>query len=828
VTSDTGVYVLPRGARRFTRRTLPPVSGERTVSIQHLSQALDGSIWGVSRDLGLLIVADSAGAPPAADALRYRARGFRAATFDARGDAWLTGDSKPAVRVSVAAIRRPDGRGRTDRAPAAVADTFATSASLGGAIKRGSVLEDREGSLWFGSSGGLDQLREARITPVRWLSVGGAPALAAGDTGSMWLASFTDSPSLAVGDRLVAHPEVPSPVTHAYRDRDGGTWMGGPHGLWHRAAGGSFSPVPLPAELVDGPVFGPPRVVAIARDGEGTLWLATMQYGLFRRRRGAWARFGPQRPAARVVVADEAGRTWIGYMDGHIARVTGDGGRDVVRRYAAADGLRINTVVALHVRGDRVWASGEVGVASLDASRADARFVPLTLAAGAPRGVSGIVETPDGELWLNTAEGVVRVPEAELRRAHQDTTYRARSEVFDYRDGVDGQPSQGVPLPSAVAGSDGRLWFATEGGAAWVDPRQLRRNVVPPPVRIRTLDAGGQSYPDTGRLALPSRTTALRVAYTAYSLAVPERVRFRYRLVGLDTAWQDAGARREAFYTNLRPGAYRFEVRAANDDGVWATAGAALDVVIPPTFVQTPAFLALCLMAGGGTLWSLGAWRQRRLSAAARARAEAVLAERLRLARELHDTLLSDVAGVAMQLDAVTTTPARGDVEAIVAVVAGVRDQARRALDDARRAVVGLRTEPDAPAPLEARLADAAQRIFARTDVAARVDVTSALPPLAPAVDEAVYRIVTEAMVNARTHAGCTTVVVTCGAAGHDLALGVRDDGRGFDPTAAAADGHYGLVGMRERAATIGARLTIESAAGRGSEVRLVVPARAA
>jgi signal transduction histidine kinase len=340
---------------------------------------------------------------------------------------------------------------------------------------------------------------------------------------------------------------------------------------------------------------------------------------------------------------------------------------------------------------------------------------------------------------------------------------------------------------------------------------------------VRALAAGGRAYSATGgSITLPKRTRALSVAYTALSLTVPERVRFRYRLMGLDTAWQDAGPRREAFYTNLGPGAYRFEVTAANHDGVWSVAPATLDVVIPPMFVQTDAFLALCAAAAGGAAWALAVWRHRRAVGAARARYEVMLAERMRVARELHDTLLTDVAGLRMQLDAAAR--AIGPAGAAASLVAALRDQASQTLVNARRAVVDMRASRDASGPVADQLADAAGRIFADTGVSAHVAHTGTPRRYPSTIEAEVLRVAGEAMANARAHADCRWVRVTCGYEPGALRLEVCDDGRGFDPARAAADGHYGLVGMRERASAIGARLTVESAPGRGTVVRLVVP----
>ena len=231
----------------------------------------------------------------------------------------------------------------------------------------------------------------------------------------------------------------------------------------------------------------------------------------------------------------------------------------------------------------------------------------------------------------------------------------------------------------------------------------MRRNPVPPPVHLRALTARGRSYfagntaGDTVRL--PPRTSALGVAYTAYSLAVPDRVRFKYRLEGLDTAWQDAGGRREAFFTNLPPGRYRFNVIASNDDGVWNTAGASLAFTIAPAWNQTWWFLALVALTLVATpALAAVAWQRRRARLAAertQARFDAMLAERTRVARELHDTLLGGMAGVAMQLDIGARRLAAGDnTSAIADLLSTLASQARYVLAETRKVVGAMRTSP--------------------------------------------------------------------------------------------------------------------------------------
>jgi signal transduction histidine kinase len=355
-------------------------------------------------------------------------------------------------------------------------------------------------------------------------------------------------------------------------------------------------------------------------------------------------------------------------------------------------------------------------------------------------------------------------------------------------------------------------------------------------VQLRSLSGSGRRYYlattaiDTIRLT--PRTTPITIEYTAYSLAVPERVRFRHRLDGLDTSWQDAGGRREVSYTNLPPGRYRFRVMAANDDGMWSTAAASLDFTIDHAWDQTWWFFASIVVAIAGTgAGAAVAWQRRRSRLAAErthARFSAMLAERTRVARELHDTLLGDMAGVAMQLRAGARragSSAGADPE-VVELLAGLGAQVRHALIEARRSVNAMRISPDDMPPMHQQLAAAAHRTFEGTEIAVQLEHPGQPPRLSPTIESEILSIATEAMTNARTHADCRNVSVTLSHTPPDLSLSVRDDGRGFDPSRAAPTGHWGLLGLQERATSIGATLAITSTPGEGTEVVLVLPAR--
>jgi len=810
--TPSGVLVLPRGESRFVSRapSLDPSGGGGGVP----REAPDGSVWGASPTLGLTRLSDSTGGTTPIRPEAERLRVARGLLVDRHSNAWLM-DGTGLVRVPLATTSAGGPASLTRRL------LPATRVPVAGGSQANALLQDREGNVWVGTNDGLDRFRETKLTPVTFPRPIAKPALAAGEGGSVWVGSYSD-PVFMVGDSVVSHPGGPADISCAYRDLRGGVWLAGPAGMWHAPAGRSalgarFTPVELPAEAGTG------DVQAIAETLDGDLWISirgNRTSGVFRRRGGEWSHIaaptGMSDQIALTIVTDSADRTWLGYARNRLVLATADS----TRIYSDENGLQVGAVSAIFVRGLRVWVGGEAGVMVLDGDR----FRPVD-ATERLRGISGIIETASGDLWLNGAGGITHIAADELRRATQDSGYRARAERLDHHDGLNGQPPQIRPFPTAIQGTDGRLWFATESGVAWLDPANIRRNTLPPPVQIRGVHAADRLFDASGRVALPARTTELQIAYTALSLAMPDRVRFRYRLSGPDTSWEDAGDRREAYYTNLRPGSYRFQVIAANEDGVWNESGATLDFEIPATFTQTKAFLVLVVAAAACAVWLLALWRQRRMAHALRTQFEATLAERARVARELHDTLLGDMTGVATQLSAgARRAAATGGNAAVAELLSTLSTQVQRSLSTARRSVTDMRTTPDELPPIHAQLASAAQRTFAETGIAAHVEHTGSPRPYPPTVEAEIVGIATEAMANARHHAGCRTVTVSCSYAPRELRVRVHDDGRGFDPSQGTPMGHFGLVGMRERAASIGAQLSLTSAPAAGTEVVLVVP----
>jgi signal transduction histidine kinase/ligand-binding sensor domain-containing protein len=831
-----GIYVLPRGAARFQKRKSTGVG--RSDGELDLVAAPDGSVWAVHRSFGVFPVADARGEVPQSRTIAYPDTGIYSLTWSRDNPAVAVGTSGRLVRLTLSTLGGGEAGTPETGSPKALTIPFSRSAGMSGNLIV-AALYDREGSLWIGTLTGIDRFRETKLTPIAPLGYLELAAVAPDTSGTAWVATRRGPPAalLRVGDHLVPRLDAPPMLTCIYRDLRGGLWIGGV-GLWERK-GDAFAPVPLPPVQPTGSAFER-EIQAVARERDGGLWVAiAFNEGVFRRRPGrGWERFGAPRLAdrspANVITTDSSGRTWLGYQRGELALVVGDS----VRVFAAEEGLDVGRVLAISVYGDRVWIGGESGVAAFDADQVSgpARpvFIPLTLAGEPLRGVSGIIQTAKGELWLNGADGVTRIPAAEVRRALSEPGYQVRYERLDYRDGIEPPAQQVRPLPSAAAGTDGRIWFASSGGVAWVDPHRVRRNPVPPPVQLRALTAGGRRYfagqSATDTVRLPPRTSALGVAYTAYSLAVPDRVRFKYQLEGLDTAWQDAGGRREAFFTNLPPGRYRFHVIASNDDGVWNTAGASLAFTIAPAWNQTWWFLALVALTLVATpALAAVAWQRRRARLAAertRVRFEAMLAERTRVARELHDTLLGGMAGVALQLDAGARRLAAGDssTPAMADLLSTLASQARNTLTETRKSVGAMRT-PHTQL-LHEQLASAAQRTCSGTEIVVHLTQTGTERAYPATLEAEIVSIAGEAMANARNHSGCRTLWVICDYGSRELRVGVRDDGRGFNPSRGTPVGHWGLIGMRERAASIGATLTVTSAPGAGSEVVLVLPER--
>ena len=427
-------------------------------------------------------------------------------------------------------------------------------------------------------------------------------------------------------------------------------------------------------------------------------------------------------------------------------------------------------------------------------------------------------------LWLKAPCGLVQIAPAALDAWSEHAEGRVQVRGLDTFDGV--QAGWSPFHPGSAKSLDGRLWFALQGGGLQVlDPKDGRSNAVPPPVWILRLVADRRTYQPEPRLRLPPLTRDVELDYTALSLTLPEKVRFRYRLEGAYGGdWQNAGARREAFFTNLGPGSYRFRVVACNNDGVWNEEGAALDFAILPAFHQTRAFFVLCAVAGVGLAGSAYRWRVRQVRARLSRHFETRLAERTRVAQELHDTLLQGFLSASMQLHVAVDELSRG--EPVMSRFERVQQLMSQVLEEGRQALRGLRSKDGGTDDLAPALSRIPGELGMQDAAAFRLVAEGRSRPLLPVVRDEIYRIAREALVNAFRHAGAAAIEVEIEYAARQLRIVVRDDGRGIDSDVlrTGREDHWGLSGMRERAERIGARLQVWSRAGSGTEVELSVP----
>src|SRR5258706_2495676 len=506
------------------------------------------------------------------------------------------------------------------------------------------LFEDRSGSVWVATSGGVDRFRAGPFAAPTGALRAAFAAVADATDGGLLVASYSTSAQHVATDGTARDLALKF-VSCVYRDPEGTVWFGAEKDvpriaeLW-KYRNGRLERVDLPAEVPANAV-----VQSIAVDASRSLWVSIVRAGIFRFAGGAWSRVSELPDAGRrtavVMMAGSGGRVWLGFPGGGVS-VWEDG---KVRTYLAANGLDIGNVLAIHERENHLWVAGERGLAILESGRfrtlwAENRDVL--------RGIRGLVETAAGDLWLHGVAGAILVKADQVRRALGDPAHAMGFRLYAYEDGMIGAPADLRPLPTLVAGADGRLWFATGRGVFMHDPRHPAVNGKPPSIVAKAIVAGGTRYLPVGSIDLPALTTSLQFDYTVTDMAVPERTRFRHKLSGVDDDWQDGGARRQAFYTNLGPGAYRFQVTAANEDGVLNTTDATMDFVIAPAWYQTAWFRALCVLAALAALGLLVHLRIRQMRAQIQGRLQERLLERERIARELHDTLIQGFQGLVL------------------------------------------------------------------------------------------------------------------------------------------------------------------------------------
>ncbi len=711
------------------------------------------------------------------------------------------------------------------------ADLYTRMDGLSGDLVH-ALFEDREGNVWVATNEGLDRFRESAVATIstkQGLSADAAYSALQARDGSVWLGTPNGLTRWKDGRPTIYRAGAGLPDTHigtVFEDSGGRILVSSLAGI---AAFDGRRFVPLP------PLFS--RVVYnIVESRPGELWINDHNRGLMHLigdelvQTIPWSALGRDDHANALVADGKRNGLWVGFYTGDVAFLRNGAIRASFR---TADGLGAGRVSHLRLDQDgALWAATAGGLSRIR----DDRVATLTTANGLPcDAVHWTIPDAERSLWLFMACGLVRISPAELAAWSADPRHSIKGTVFDSADGVKIQSTAIGFNPPAALLRDGRLWFASTSGIGVVDPGHLPLNTLPPAVHIEQIMADRTAI-DTARTAsgtvrLPPRVRDLQIDYTATSLAAPERMQFRYVLEGHDHEWQDVGTRRQAFYTDLRPGAYRFRVIAANNSGVWNDAGASVQFTIAPVYYQTRWFLALSLGTVLGLIWSAHRIRlriverhQQQISALNERLMKAQEQERIRIAGELHDGVMQQMLAMTMMLGTAKRriaddSEARPTLEKISDKLIEVGSEIRRMSHDLHPPILQ-----------EAGLSQAVRAYCEQFSASSGIPVVcgagDGLDALSRGAALALFRIMQEALGNAAKHAHAARISVQLMRTGDVVTLSVSDDGAGFDRTRLSESGGLGLVMMRERASQLNGRFEFETAPGRGTAIKVEIPFR--
>ena len=713
-------------------------------------------------------------------------------------------------------------------------DVFAKADGLSGNISC-SQFEDREGNIWFASTRGLDRFRElpaVTFSANQGLSSNYATSLVSGNDGSVWIGSHDGLTRWKNGQPKVFRKSDGLPgdsVQSMFEDNHGRLWATfAGHGLSYFKDGRFVSVPGIPSD----------EVYSIGGDDKDNIWLSGNK-GLSHVRDGRvletfpWSAMGRQQQA-KVVIPDEGG-VWLAFwIDGGVQYFK-DG--QVRASYTTKDGLGKGPVGGFRRDRDGVlWASIQEG-GGLSRIK-DGKVITLTSKNGLPCDtIHWSIEDDDRSVWLYTSCGLVRITKSELDAGIADPNHRIETTVWDPADGVPlTQTSPAYFNPPVAKAGDGKLWFLGVEGVAVVDPHHPAFNKVPPPVHIEQIVADNKvqwqnsQVPAASNLRLPPRIRDLTIDYNALTFAATEKVHFKYKLEGQDPDWKEVINDRQAKYTNLAPRSYRFRVIASNNSGVWNEQGDTLEFSIAAAYYQTNWFRALCTLAFLASLLGIYAYRVRQLHHEFEMTLDARVDERTRIARELHDTLLQSAHGMLLRFQIVSQLLPGRPAEAKEKLDTAI-DQTAEFITEARDQVQGLRASTLQTNDLAQAIRTLGEELT--TDAtshrpAFRVAVEGESRNLHPILRDEICKVAAEALRNAFRHAQARQIEVEIRYDHEQFRMRVRDDGRGIDPAILSrqrTEGHYGLPGMRERAALIGGKLVVWSQVDAGTEVELRVPA---
>jgi ligand-binding sensor domain-containing protein/signal transduction histidine kinase len=701
------------------------------------------------------------------------------------------------------------------------------------------LFEDRQGDMWVGSKEGL-----ARLTPKHFSTLDRQHGLNHNDitsvledrSGTLWVGTWGGGVDDLKGDTITAYSATndlaSDLILSLCESKDGSLWIGADFdgGLSH-LSNGVFTKYTWKDGLINAPIK------VLHEDHSGTLWMGTSQ-GLGRLQGGKFDRFTVQDhlagDAIRAICDDPQGNLWIGTDTGLSLRRGSQ-----FTNFTVRDGLSDNAITALYVDPEQsLWIGTAAG--GLNRYR-NGQFTSYTTKQGLfSDEIFEILEDDQGWLWMSCSKGVFRVRKQQLNDLDEEKVSTIACTAYGKSDGMESTQCNGVGKPAGWKARDDRLWFPTSKGLVSVDPKAADMNSLPPAVFIEQLSADKKPVrlagPNTAASSVDPGKGALLIApgrgeldfrYTALDLEAPERVHFRYQLEGVDSEWVDAGARRDAHYNNVYPGAYRFHVIACNKDGIWNLNGASLAVEVRPHLWQTwwyqTAVVLLVIGSAGGAARFLAMRRMKRRLAMLEQR-NAVERERGRIAKDIHDDLGSSLTRIMLLGE--RTEEGLAHQEDVGLHVRKIIASARNTVQSLDEIVWAVNPENDTLDGLVMYISHYADEFFENTNIRWRLEVPPKMPDITlPAeVRHDLFLVVKEAFHNTLKHSGASVLRVCVSGEADSITIMIDDNGRGFEGNGAgSARKGNGLQNMRKRIEGLGGRFSVTSTMGQGTQVALTV-----
>ncbi|MBY0504507.1 MAG: hypothetical protein K2X03_11385 [Bryobacteraceae bacterium] len=831
-----GSAIVLKGGRFETLASPPDFSRSPVLAI---AQTGDGSIWVGTRDAGLFRLKDGV-----TSAIKMGLPDLKVNTLVAAGNELWVGTDHGLVRWDGSRLTKKGIPSSLDDVQILAMTLDANSNLWGGTNSQGlfrlsskgvswmdpspgetreavtAVFEDREGNLWSGSASGLERIRDSVF--VTYSSAEGlssdsfGPIYVDSENGG-WFAPMSGGLSWWRDGRLVEVNEagLNRDVIYSITGGRDGLWIGRQNGglTRLRRQGASFTSTTY--RSTDG--LAQNSVYAVHESRDGAVWAATLSGGISRLYGDKFTTYttgdGLASNTVASILEDSTGRVWFATPIGLTALTKGQW-----RTYRVADGLPSDNVnCLLEDSSGMLWIGTSAGLAFQGNGRMQS---PLDAPAPLREQILGLAQDRAGSLWIATATKVIRVKRDALVSGRIHDGDLREYALADGLRGVEGVKRH----KSVVTDSLGRVWFSLNRGISVVHPELLASSSAPAIVQIQNVSADGHPIKLQGGLRIPGGSRRVVFGYAGLSLSVPDRVRFRYLLEEFDPNWSEPVSAREAVYTNLGPGHYRFRVIASNPDGVWNNAESTIEFDVAPLTWQTWWFRLAAVSGIGFAITALYRLRLMRMTSRLNVRFEERLAERTRIAQELHDTLLQGFLSASMQLHVATDrlsedSPAKPSINRVLNLMG-------RVIDEGRNAVRGLRSADNDGSDL-ARVFSRIQDELGMDDACDfRVIVEGETRPLHPVLRDEVYRIGREALVNAFRHSRAKNIEMELDYAARRFRMLIRDNGCGIDARVlrSGREGHWGLTGMRERAEKIGAQFHVRSSSSAGTEVELLVP----